>query len=81
MPLRRSFAQLSPRTTRIAGRNAGSSVRGYATENSSRPKQQFTVWRPYLRLAVGVPFIGMIIYSMVSFIPLEEPIATKQVYV
>ncbi|KAJ5443664.1 oxygen-dependent coproporphyrinogen-III oxidase [Penicillium daleae] len=66
MPLRRSFTQLSSRTARAAGRNAGSSVRGYATENSSRQKQQFTVWRPYLRLAIGVPFIGMIIYSMAT---------------
>ncbi|KAJ5364633.1 oxygen-dependent coproporphyrinogen-III oxidase [Penicillium cataractarum] len=66
MPLRRSFAQISSRTARAAGRNAGSSARGYTTESSSRGKQQFTVWRPYLRLAVGVPFIGMIIYSMAT---------------
>jgi coproporphyrinogen III oxidase len=75
MPLRRSFTQLSSRTARAAGRNAGSSVRGYATENSSRQKQQFTVWRPYLRLAIGVPFIGMIIYSMVSNVPPNGSIA------
>lgn len=64
MPLRR-FGQLSASCGRTAGRNAGRSFRGYATEQSPRQKQQFTVWRPYLRLAIGVPFIGAIIYSMV----------------
>lgn len=68
MPLRRSLAQLSARNTQITGRHAGNSLRRYATEQGqgSRPKQQFTVWRPYLRLAIGVPFIGALIYSMVG---------------
>lgn len=67
MPLRRSLAQLSASSSaRPAGRHAGRSVRSYATEHNSRRRQQFTVWRPYLRLAIGVPFIGAIIYSMVG---------------
>ncbi|KAJ5888845.1 oxygen-dependent coproporphyrinogen-III oxidase [Penicillium taxi] len=62
MPLRRTLAQLPSRTTRTTARYTGRSYRGYATA----PKQEFTVWRPYLRLAIGVPFIGALIYSMAT---------------
>lgn len=64
-PLRRSLGQLSARNTRIASRRAGPSFRGYSTGQEPREPKPFTVWRPYLRLAFGVPFIGGIIYSMV----------------
>ncbi|KAJ6096744.1 oxygen-dependent coproporphyrinogen-III oxidase [Penicillium sp. IBT 16267x] len=66
MPLRRTFTQFPARNARSAGRNAGMPFRGYATGQNPKPKPQFTVWRPYLRLAVGVPFIGAIIYSMAT---------------
>ncbi|KAJ6159856.1 hypothetical protein N7497_004393 [Penicillium chrysogenum] len=65
-PLRRSLGQLSARNTRIAGRRAGPSFRGYSTGQTPREPKPFTVWRPYLRLAFGVPFIGGIIYSMMT---------------
>ncbi|CAI7672010.1 hypothetical protein PCG10_000836 [Penicillium crustosum] len=65
-PLRRSLGQLSARSTRIAGRRAGPSFRGYSTGQEPREPKPFTVWRPYLRLAFGVPFIGGIIYSMMT---------------
>lgn len=66
MPLRRSLGQLSARNTRLNTRHAGQSLRRYATEQGPPKKQQFTVWRPYLRLAVGIPFISALIYSMVG---------------
>lgn len=66
VPLRRALAQLSMRNTRIVGRNAPKQFRGYSTGGEPPRKPQFTVWRPYLRLAIGVPFIGALIYSMVK---------------
>jgi hypothetical protein len=65
-PLRRSLTQLSARSTRIAGRSTRPSFCAYSTEQKPPQTKPFTVWRPYLRLAFGVPFIGAIIYSMVG---------------
>ncbi|KAJ5641610.1 oxygen-dependent coproporphyrinogen-III oxidase [Penicillium lividum] len=66
MPLRRTLTQFSARNARAPSRNTGSSIRGYASGQDPKPPQQFTVWRPYLRLAIGVPFIGALIYSMAT---------------
>ncbi|EAW07991.1 coproporphyrinogen oxidase [Aspergillus clavatus NRRL 1] len=66
MPLRRSLCQISPRICRDSTRTLRGSLRKYTTEQKPRDSQQFTVWRPYLRLAIGVPFIGALIYSMMT---------------
>ncbi|KAJ5105168.1 hypothetical protein NUU61_002515 [Penicillium alfredii] len=66
MPLRRSLAQLPARGSRTARRHAGTPFRGLSTAQKPQNAPQFTVWRPYLRLAIGVPFIGAIIYSMMT---------------
>lgn len=65
-PRRTILAHFSTRGTGLAGRNMGRSFRPYSTGKTPRQKERFTVWRPYLRLVVGVPFIGAIIYSMVG---------------
>ncbi|RAH55540.1 coproporphyrinogen III oxidase [Aspergillus piperis CBS 112811] len=66
MPLRRSLCQLSSRSCRTP-RNLSAPSRRYSSEQKppSEPKP-FTVWRPYLRLAIGVPFIGALVYSMMT---------------
>lgn len=63
MPLRRTLLNLAPRTGRTGSRVP---FRKYSTQGKPPKPEPFTVWRPYLRLAVGVPFIGALIYSMVS---------------
>ncbi|KAJ5710686.1 oxygen-dependent coproporphyrinogen-III oxidase [Penicillium malachiteum] len=65
-PLRRTLSQLQGRYARPIVQNASRSSRGFATGQPPKQKGEFTVWRPYLRLAVGVPFIGAIIYSMAT---------------
>ncbi|PYH92016.1 coproporphyrinogen III oxidase mitochondrial precursor [Aspergillus ellipticus CBS 707.79] len=65
MPLRRSLCQLSSRTCRTP-RTISAPFRRYSTEQPPREPKPFTVWRPYLRLAIGVPFIGALIYSMMT---------------
>ncbi|KAG2028151.1 hypothetical protein GB937_000605 [Aspergillus fischeri] len=66
LPLRRSLCQFSSRTCRNPTRTLRGAHRCYSSEQKPREPQQFTVWRPYLRLAIGVPFIGAIIYSMMT---------------
>ncbi|KAJ5928047.1 oxygen-dependent coproporphyrinogen-III oxidase [Penicillium verhagenii] len=66
MPLRRTLTQFSARNALGVGRSAGGPARGYATGKGPKRQQEFTVWRPYLRLAIGIPFIGAIIYSMAT---------------
>ncbi|KAJ6171600.1 hypothetical protein N7470_000667 [Penicillium chermesinum] len=66
MPLRRALVQPLACHVRIAGRNAPKQFRNYSASGQPPQKAQFTVWRPYLRLAIGVPFIGAIIYSMAT---------------
>lgn len=62
--LRRSLCRLAQtqRNTHVP-RCAFRQFRRY----SSGQKQQepLPVWRPYLRLAIGIPFIGALVYSMV----------------
>lgn len=38
-------------------------ARFYSSKKES--KDQFIIWRPWLRLSIGIPFIGALIYSMV----------------
>lgn len=64
MPLRRSLRQVSAQTYRKPNNFQGIFRRFYS-EQKQQKKESFTVWRPYLRLAVGVPFVGALIYSMV----------------
>lgn len=67
MSLRQALTQFTPRGARGLGRNAFPSVRRYATQKKapSPLQQRFTVWKPYMRLAFGVPFLAVVIYSMV----------------
>ncbi|OJJ44178.1 hypothetical protein ASPZODRAFT_154133 [Penicilliopsis zonata CBS 506.65] len=66
MPLRRSLRQLPSRRCLTPTRKFGIQFRRFSAEQKPRETQQFTVWRPYLRLAVGIPFIGALIYSMMT---------------
>ncbi|KAE8416918.1 Coproporphyrinogen III oxidase [Aspergillus pseudocaelatus] len=65
MPLRRSLCHFSSQTRRTPC-NFQNTFRRYSAEQRSREPKPFTVWRPYLRLAIGVPFIGALIYSMMT---------------
>ncbi|KAE8159097.1 Coproporphyrinogen III oxidase [Aspergillus tamarii] len=65
MPLRRSLCHFSSQTRRTPCKFQNTFCR-YSTEQRSRQPRPFTVWRPYLRLAIGVPFIGVLIYSMMT---------------
>ncbi|PYI04260.1 coproporphyrinogen III oxidase mitochondrial precursor [Aspergillus sclerotiicarbonarius CBS 121057] len=65
MPLRRSLCQLSSRTCR-APRTVAGPFRRYSSEQTPPEPKPFTVWRPYLRLAIGVPFIAALVYSMMT---------------
>lgn len=65
MPLRRSLCHFSAQTRR-APCNFQNTFRRYSAEKRSSEPKSFVVWRPYLRLAIGVPFIGALIYSMVN---------------
>ncbi|OJJ89453.1 coproporphyrinogen oxidase [Aspergillus glaucus CBS 516.65] len=66
MPLRRSLQQVSCRSNRLPIRKFRGPFRRYSSEQKPRGPQPLPVWRPYLRLAVGVPFIGALIYSMMT---------------
>ncbi|KAF7625877.1 hypothetical protein AFLA_002723 [Aspergillus flavus NRRL3357] len=65
MPLRRSLCHFSAQTRR-APCNFQNTFRRYSAEKRSSEPKSFVVWRPYLRLAIGVPFIGALIYSMMT---------------
>ncbi|KAL4928259.1 coproporphyrinogen oxidase [Aspergillus undulatus] len=65
MPLRRSLSQIPARACRKPHSLQGTFRRFYS-EQKQPQKPEFTVWRPYLRLAFGVPFIGALIYSMMT---------------
>ncbi|KAE8337000.1 hypothetical protein BDV24DRAFT_154685 [Aspergillus arachidicola] len=65
MPLRRSLCHFSAQTRR-APCNFQNTFRRYSAEQRSGEPKPFIVWRPYLRLAIGVPFIGALIYSMMT---------------
>ncbi|KNG82522.1 coproporphyrinogen-III oxidase [Aspergillus nomiae NRRL 13137] len=65
MPLRRSLCHFSSQSRR-APCNFKNIFRRYSAEQRTREPKPFTVWRPYLRLAIGVPFIGALIYSMMT---------------
>ncbi|KAE8145576.1 Coproporphyrinogen III oxidase [Aspergillus avenaceus] len=69
IPLRRSFYRfLSPtaRTSTRLSRSFQGAPRSYSSKQEPSESKPFTVWRPYLRLAIGVPFIGALIYSMMT---------------
>ncbi|KAL2809546.1 Coproporphyrinogen III oxidase [Aspergillus granulosus] len=65
MSLHRSLRRVSAPTCRRLG-NIQGPFRRYYSEQPKPEKETFTVWRPYLRLAVGIPFIGALIYSMMT---------------
>lgn len=64
-PLTRALARNSiSRPAHIASRlPRARTVRFYSSKKES--KDQFIIWRPWLRLSIGIPFIGALIYSMV----------------
>lgn len=35
--------------------------------SKKQPDEKYMIWRPYLRLAIGIPFVGALIYSMVRW--------------
>jgi hypothetical protein len=63
--LHRPLTRLVPtaRTAQVASRLSTRNARFYSSKQD--PKQTFTIWRPWLRLSIGIPFIGALIYSMV----------------
>ncbi|KAL4959414.1 coproporphyrinogen oxidase [Aspergillus stella-maris] len=63
-PLRRSLSQIPARACRKPNSLQGTSRRFYS--QNQRNDRQYTVWRPYLRLAFGIPFISLLIYSMAT---------------
>ncbi|KAL4954190.1 Coproporphyrinogen III oxidase [Aspergillus filifer] len=63
-PLRRSLGQIPARACRKPNSLQGTLRRFYS--HNQRNDRQYTVWRPYLRLAFGIPFISLLIYSMAT---------------
>ncbi|KAL3477990.1 coproporphyrinogen III oxidase mitochondrial precursor [Aspergillus californicus] len=63
--LRRPLRQVSSQSCRRPS-NFQRPFRRQYSEEKQRDKPKYTVWRPYLRLAVGVPFIGAMVYSMMT---------------
>ncbi|KAL2218318.1 putative coproporphyrinogen III oxidase [Thermoascus aurantiacus ATCC 26904] len=66
VPLSRSLYRQSFRKGQFSSRFCRGQLCRYSTERKPRQSEQFTVWRPYLRLAIGIPFVGALIYSMVT---------------
>ncbi|KAH8704260.1 putative coproporphyrinogen III oxidase [Talaromyces proteolyticus] len=64
MPLMRSIARSSIRKETSSYLFKRQNLRYYSSKKGS--EQQYVIWRPYLRLAIGVPFIGALIYSMIT---------------
>lgn len=60
----RAIPQYSSRSAQVVScLSRARTSRCYSSKNAS--KDQFMIWRPWLRIAIGVPFIGALIYSMV----------------
>lgn len=66
VPLSRCLYRQSFRKGQFSSRFCRGQLCRYSTERKPRRSEQFTVWRPYLRLAIGIPFVGALIYSMVT---------------
>ncbi|KAJ9227586.1 hypothetical protein DTO169E5_5542 [Paecilomyces variotii] len=65
-PLARSLVRRPFKRSQCPSRFSQRQTLRYSTEQKSRESVQFTVWRPYLRLAIGVPFVGALIYSIMT---------------
>ncbi|GAM40673.1 hypothetical protein TCE0_039r13202 [Talaromyces pinophilus] len=65
-PLTRALPRNSiSRPAQIASRlPRARTARFYSSRKES--KDQFIIWRPWLRLSIGIPFIGALIYSMAT---------------
>jgi coproporphyrinogen III oxidase len=62
MPMARSAARAGLKKEAYSHVLQRQHVRFY---NSKKEPEKYMIWRPYLRLAIGIPFISALIYSMV----------------
>lgn len=65
MPLARSAYRPALRRAKSSSRILQGQYRRFSNWPGDRESEKYTIWRPYLRLAIGIPFIGALIYSMV----------------
>ncbi|CRG83215.1 coproporphyrinogen III oxidase [Talaromyces islandicus] len=63
MPMARSAARAGIKREAYSRVLQRQNVRFY---NSKKEPEKYMIWRPYLRLAIGIPFISALIYSMVT---------------